>query len=149
MHTLIIILILQIIISSGAPQQPQHHISCKQQYSNGRGRIHSAVIWDNPEELMDLLENGANINSYDMEGITPLHLAVICHNIAIMKCLIFHGADVNSKTYKFEWTPLHLAIIYMNEDIEEILIDLGANKEIKDKLGRSPQDLKEEMNNCI
>jgi ankyrin repeat protein len=42
-------------------------------------------------------------------GMNPLHWAAVTGNVAFIKYLIMHGANVNAKTPK-GFTPLHLAV---------------------------------------
>ena len=59
-----------------------------------------ALFWSIKGRLLEYIkraiERGANVNSYDDNGITPLMVASEIGQIDIVKFLIEHGADVNS-----------------------------------------------------
>jgi ankyrin repeat protein len=71
-----------------------------------------------------LLQNGADVNAVNINGKTPLHVAVEYgvpeHLITI---LLAHGADVNAKE-KFDRTPLYYV---RSVEVTEILIEYGAD----------------------
>jgi len=62
-----------------------------------------------------------------LDGITPLHVAVVKshHQIAIR--LIAAGANVNAKDNDNE-TPLHVATMISNKSMVELLKKHGATK---------------------
>lgn len=73
-----------------------------------------------------MIEKGANINVKNLNGQTPLHVAILTNNIEIAKYLIEKGADLNIKDCKGQ-TPLYLAILKNNVEIAKLLIKKGAN----------------------
>lgn len=72
--------------------------------------------------------HGANVNAYDSNGITPLHLACEYQLIDTIKLLIENGANVNAQDNQNK-TPLHYSIIG-----EHIQCPLNENKKDKKKL---------------
>lgn len=62
-------------------------------------------------------------------GIYPIHDAVMNYDLEMLKLLVKHGADVNSKDDS-GYTPLYKAINYTdgNDEIIEYLRNLGANE---------------------
>ena len=55
-------------------------------------------VWNGKLEFVtNLLQSGANPNSSDRDGRTPLHIAVSQGMIAMAKTLIEHGADTHLK----------------------------------------------------
>jgi ankyrin repeat protein len=72
------------------------------------------------------IENGA-----DVDSCGTLSWAVSMNNFEIVKYLLEHGADVNTKNISSsnsgEWTPLMLASDDGYVDIAKILIDYGAD----------------------
>ncbi|WP_096607842.1 protein kinase domain-containing protein [Calothrix sp. NIES-2100] len=84
-----------------------------------------------------LIAKGADVNSNNNDGNTPLHLA---EDIDVIKLLIAKGADVNSRNNDGN-TPLHLA-----EDIYviKVLIAKGADVNAKNKLDRTPAQERKE-----
>jgi len=94
------------------------------------------------------------LNQKDIEGLSPLIIAVKNNNIPLLKYLIEYGADINdicsisldvallnnyynhSYDYSniqksYDVTPLSIAYYNRNETLLEYLIDLGANINIK------------------
>lgn len=91
-----------------------------------------------------LLTAGADVNSIDLNGYTPLHYA--CQfsmevepegRERVIDELIRGGADVNSQG-RDGMTPLHYASMNGNERIINALIEAGANVDIPDAPGNTP-----------
>jgi ankyrin repeat protein len=53
-------------------------------------------------------EKGANVNSQDWYGVSPLTITAIVENIELVKVLLENGADINIKNEKVH-TPLSYA----------------------------------------
>jgi len=70
-------------------------------------------------------------------GDSPLHLASINGHLEIMKLLIFHGADVNSKNNSGN-TPLIWASKFGYLNIVKLLIDNNAHVNSKNNYGNTP-----------
>lgn len=75
------------------------------------------------------LLNGANVAEVDVEGNTPLHVAVEAprNETATVQCLLEHGADPNSVNY-LGATPLHYVCLRKtnHRGIANILLENGA-----------------------
>ena len=71
---------------------------------------------DSPECAKLLLEAGANPDSRDTGGKTPLITACQTGGNRSIRLLIEHGADINAKTYKTGINALHTCCYYGNED---------------------------------
>lgn len=86
-----------------------------------------------------LIEAGANPNSTDEDGYTPLMIAASYarfeSSIDLMHLLLDRGADPNIKS-KRGWSALMLATCYCNEDSSleavKILLERGADIELRD-----------------
>ncbi|RKY12425.1 MAG: hypothetical protein DRP65_01275 [Planctomycetota bacterium] len=98
-----------------------------------------AVRTDNINELINLIEQGADINWKDskMEGVTALHEAARKGNIEIARYLLQNGADINSKNYN-GLTPLHIAAYCGENIIVNTLIAEGAKVNAKAKDNITP-----------
>ena len=93
-----------------------------------------AVRSNNIDELMNLIEQGANINWQDsrMEGVTALHEASRKGNIEIVRYLLERGSDIHSKSYD-GFSPLHIAAYCGENEIVCALIAAGADVNAKAK----------------
>ena len=79
------------------------------------------------------------------EGLTPLHMASVGHDLKEVKSLIAKGTDINVQT-KDGSTPLHLAIIISIKGaklfkVPRFLINKRADINIKNKAGKTPLHL--------
>ena len=91
--------------------------------------------------LLSLIESGADLNSQDKNGNSPLHWASKKHeHIDIALALIEKGTDLNIQN-NFGNTPLHLASRYGNKNITLTLIKNGADIEIENSLSYTAFEL--------
>jgi len=63
-----------------------------------------------------LITKGADVNTKDLFGQTPLHHAVINQNQSMIELLLSHQADINAKD-KFGNTPLYFVFQQVNQDL--------------------------------
>lgn len=98
-----------------------------------------AVRTDNICELMNLIEQGANINWQDsrMEGATALHEASRKGNIEIVRYLLQKGSDIHLKNYN-GLSALHVAAYCGENEIVRALIAAGADVNAKAKDNITP-----------
>lgn len=80
-----------------------------------------------------LLENGADVDVADDDGLTPIMFAILFHNIDTTKLLIEHGANINCRDNIIMQTPLHFAADEGLEEVVELLLNHGADIEAKTK----------------
>lgn len=65
------------------------------------------AAWEgDAQRVKELVALGADLESLDKLGNTPLHLAIENLNVEVVRVLIEAGADVNKKTADGSWTPL-------------------------------------------
>jgi ankyrin repeat protein len=61
--------------------------------SKGNTRLHRAVNKGDLDLVKDLLKNGADINSTNDDGHTPLEIACFCGDLNMAAYLSDHGAN--------------------------------------------------------
>lgn len=86
-----------------------------------------------------LIVNGAEIDSQDEDGLTPLMYATLDGQHEVVELLIQKGAYLNQIDGEGE-TALHYATKYGQSKITELLIANGADFTIKDYCGKTPLD---------
>ena len=94
--------------------------------------IHEAVETGNIEVVKHHLAAGADVNTKDDSGLTPLHYA---GGKEIAEILIAEGADVNAGD---QMTPLHYAASEGHKEVAELLISKGANVDAQSFVGMTP-----------
>uniref|UniRef100_A0A3B4DUR9 Protein phosphatase 1 regulatory subunit n=2 Tax=Pygocentrus nattereri TaxID=42514 RepID=A0A3B4DUR9_PYGNA len=95
------------------------------------------------EEVLRLLDRGADINYANVDGLTALHQACIDDNVDMVTFLVEHGACINQPDNE-GWIPLHAAASCGYMDIAEYLISQGANVGMVNSEGETPLDIAEE-----
>ncbi|XP_021295345.1 serine/threonine-protein phosphatase 6 regulatory ankyrin repeat subunit B-like [Herrania umbratica] len=110
--------------------------------SKGWTELHVAVVFDQTEELVELLRKGRRepLDWRDKEGRTPLHLAASKGNIECAKILVESGVDKNAKS-KDGRTALFRAAANGSRRMVEMLIEMDADPTIPDDRGRSAFDI--------
>jgi ankyrin repeat protein len=102
--------------------------------------LHKAAYEGDAERVKELLKKGANPNTKDVFGRTPLHEAASEGSVDVVKLLLEHGADPNIQD-EVGWTPLHSAALWGHDDVVKLLLVYGADPTVKDKDERTPLDL--------
>ena len=88
--------------------------------------LHKAVRSDDLQKVDSLIRTGANAKAADRYGITPLYLAAVNGNAAIIKTLLDAGADPNATDLTGETILMTAARTGIPEALR-LLIDRGAN----------------------
>jgi ankyrin repeat protein len=92
------------------------------------------------EELIQFIQEGADINARNSEGETPLVWAIKYRaDLEIIRTLIENGANVNIVD-DINLTPLMYAVLNGNNEIIPILIENGADVTIKGLIGQKALD---------
>ncbi|XP_034381702.1 protein phosphatase 1 regulatory subunit 12A isoform X3 [Cyclopterus lumpus] len=95
------------------------------------------------EEVLRMLDRGADINYANVDGLTALHQACIDDNVDMVTFLVEHGAGINQPDNE-GWIPLHAAASCGYLDIAEYLIAQGASVGVVNSEGETPLDIAEE-----
>lgn len=107
--------------------------------TTGRTAMHMAIEERSGVWVDYLYQKGANVNLADVEGVTPLMLAVESLYIDGVAKLIAHGARVDVTNNTGE-TPLIYAVHARNAELIRMLLEAGANPDRADHSGRSARD---------
>lgn len=103
--------------------------------NDGSTALHWAVRANDLELTELLIRAGARITAANHEGATPLLLASINGNAAMIEGLIAAGADPNAPLTKFADTALMLASRTGQLDAVKVLLDHGAGVNAKETWG--------------
>uniref|UniRef100_A0AAX7TDC8 VPS9 domain-containing protein n=1 Tax=Astatotilapia calliptera TaxID=8154 RepID=A0AAX7TDC8_ASTCA len=77
------------------------------------------------------------VNSCNVDGFTPLHVAALHGHLPLATLLIRHGANVNARTNQSA-TPLHLACQNSHIPVVRFLLECNAKLNKKDHYGNTP-----------
>jgi len=104
--------------------------------------LHQAVKYGDVKKVKELLVNGVDVNSKDVNGCMPIHEAMREgeHALDIVRVLVEHKADVNGKSNRGS-TALHGAVAFLSQDIVDYLLVNGADPTIKNSFGKTPLDI--------
>ena len=106
--------------------------SVEERDKHGRTRLHYAARNGNIDDLLILMEQGADVEARDNDGRTPLHWAAIMCQVDVIALLVsVFKADLEAVD-KENSSPLFYAIIDSgDEKTIGLLIQLGANPNAK------------------
>lgn len=97
----------------------------------GETALQMSVSFFSDEVFQYLVQAGADINTVDYSGMSPLAVSIKKKNWTISRKLIEYGADVNFSD-KMGRTPLIFSAQYDNVIVVQDLINAGADITIKD-----------------
>ena len=100
--------------------------------------IHTAV-YGRHGVFLYLISKGADLESCDKIGYTPLHAAVSAKKNEIVKELLKNGVNVNCKDNNGNSPLLHAS--HLSVDIIELLLEYGADPTLKNKFGSCAYDV--------
>ncbi|WP_321778291.1 ankyrin repeat domain-containing protein [Sulfurimonas sp.] len=96
--------------------------------------------------LMLLIDNGADIDEFDDEGVSILDNAIAFNSIELVRYMIDKGIDVNRTNRRSRFTPLMGVACYGRAEIAELFLQKGVDKEAVDVKGFSAVDFARKMN---
>ncbi|KDP39680.1 hypothetical protein JCGZ_02700 [Jatropha curcas] len=131
-----------------SPQGQKHNMQMQaRKFSSGGSYkdlwlvVREGSLADVDSALALLKKNGGNINSRNMFGLTPLHIATWRNHIPIVRRLLVAGADPDARDGESGWTSLHRALHFGHLAVASILLQSGASITLEDCKSRTPVDL--------
>jgi ankyrin repeat protein len=98
-------------------------------------QVPRSVGEESAEQTLALLKRQPSlVRSRDNSQCTPLHRAASRGQVAVVRWLLAHNAEVNAKAYN-GFTPLHLT---KRGDVARLLLKHGADPSIRDSWGKTP-----------
>jgi uncharacterized protein len=98
---------------------------------DGTTALHDAVRQNDIKTVATLIKRGADVKATTRYGVTPMNLAAVNGNAAMMRALLDAGADPNTATPGGE-TALMTASRTGSTESVTLLLDRGANVNAKD-----------------
>lgn len=98
----------------------------------------AAARFGRADMLAELVENGADVNARDEDGLTALHHAAWKGQLSVVEKLASLGANLNAQDRDKGWTAYHWAAEKGHEDVYWLLGRLGANPTIESRFGDTP-----------
>ncbi|GJC98618.1 ankyrin repeat domain containing protein [Colletotrichum higginsianum] len=86
-----------------------------------------SVLCQDAESVRLLLLFGADANSADKDGITPLFAAVEMNSLEMARTLLKYGADPNLSAGASQESPLAIAVIDVKVDFVHLLLTYGGD----------------------
>ena len=93
-------------------------------------------IADSKSLITSLIEAGADIDSLNNEGFTPLLCAALNRKTEIGRLLVGAGADIEAKD-EYGETPLQIAVSRNCPDFVKLMISAGAELNLKNRSGQT------------
>jgi len=81
---------------------------------------------------------GVNVNVKSIVGYDALYIAASNNHLKVVKLLLAHGANINTKFRMFGFTPLHEASVQGHAEVVMFLLAHGAHVNAEDMDGRTP-----------
>ncbi|XP_070071642.1 protein phosphatase 1 regulatory subunit 12B isoform X11 [Drosophila takahashii] len=108
-----------------AAPTPRHEHGRRIKFSSGCVFL-AACLSGDKDEVIQLLDQGADINTANVDGLTALHQACIDDNLDMVEFLVERGADINRQDNE-GWTPLHATASCGFVSIARYLVENGAD----------------------
>ena len=93
-----------------------------------------------------LIERGAEVDSRNRDGWTPLLTASLHGQLEVARLLLDHGADVNTRQ-RYQMTPLHVASYRGDFEMVQLLLERGADANVRGVDGLTPREVARQYRN--
>jgi ankyrin repeat protein len=100
--------------------------------------VAEAAMQKNTGAVRELLQQGADVNAAQGDGMTALHWAASHGNIELARMLLLAGANVRALTRINSYTPLFFAARQGNAEVVKALLDAGAEPDAVSSTGSRP-----------
>ena len=129
---------VELLLAAGANTELMNQHPTKKRI--GETALGCAASRNFQDMILLLLQHGAAVDARDSEGFTPLMGAISWNNLAGVRALLAHGANVNVTSPKDGSTAMIVACKRSNvsNEIVQALIDYGADVNLADKWGATP-----------
>ena len=108
------------------------------------GHLHDAASKGNLAQMKAALNAGADVNSRDKDGWTPIMVASgVGRENVIPVLLARKGIELNAENDN-SWTALMIAAVMGRGTVIQLLLEAGADPEVKNKFGKTALDLAQE-----
>ncbi|APR97735.1 ankyrin repeat domain-containing protein [Wolbachia endosymbiont of Folsomia candida] len=97
-------------------------ITPEYQYYDNSTLLHFATRWNYTEIIRLLIKKGADVDTIDKHGNTPLHNAALNDKKEVAELLVIHGASILKKNL-YGHTPLRKAALYSHEAMVKLLLE--------------------------
>jgi ankyrin repeat protein len=113
---------------------------------NGESVICFALRYHCDKDVLNLLiDNGADLQHIDNEGVSVFDVAVTYNNLSIIERLINAGFDIHTATRNSGFTPLMGAVCYGRVEVIKKLLAMGVDLDARDSHGLSALDFARKM----
>lgn len=109
--------------------------------------LYAAYCYNNPELIDFLISQNVDINVQNILGANAVMISVYNNNVDILKKIISLNIDIN-KQNKRGWNAL-MSVVLDNRPVEyaQFLLEAGADRYIKNNMGKTPLDIAIELKN--
>lgn len=115
----------------------------------GSGLLHYAIVGENYDIALFLLQKGIDVNMTNSDGQTPLHLISFYPNLEVAKKILEKGGSINIRD-KYGNNALWSAVFNCkgkNYEIVDLFMQYNPDTTTKNKAGRSPLDFAKQVGN--
>ncbi|XP_049597637.1 rabankyrin-5 [Syngnathus scovelli] len=118
-----------------SPRRPGPNGEGEEEARDGQMPLHLASSWGLEEVVQCLLEFGANVNTQDAEGRTPIHAAISNQHSVIIQLLISHPDIRLNIRDRQGMTPFACAMTHKNNKAAEAILkrEPGAAEQVDNK----------------
>jgi len=127
--------------SSNSTEKAKLRNNLEKKNTKGESKLHIACNKGSVAEVKELLGLGANPNTQDHAGWTPLHDVVSHNRLDLAELLLAAEAKPSVPSHDERTTALHDAVTSCEGEMVRLLVSRGADREAKDKHGLTPRSL--------